>query len=97
MHALIEAARAKGADLLHIGNIRDIGGKQDQYVVLDPSIVVVGGGLASDAPLFLPAAERHLVTLLEAGDLRPVVELRPASFGAEAGAVGASILAREAA
>lgn len=39
MHALIEAARAKGADLLHIGNIRDIGGKQDQYVVLDPSIV----------------------------------------------------------
>ena len=65
--------------------------------VLDPSIVVVGGGLASDAPLFLPAAERHLVTLLEARDLRPVVELRPASFGAEAGAVGASILAREAA
>ena len=39
MHALIEAARAKGADLLHIGNISDIGGKQDQYVVLDPSIV----------------------------------------------------------
>jgi hypothetical protein len=39
MHALIEAARAKGADLLHIGNISDVGGKQDQYVVLDPSIV----------------------------------------------------------
>ena len=28
MHALIEAARAKGADLLHIGNISDIGGNR---------------------------------------------------------------------
>jgi glucokinase len=63
--------------------------------VLDPSVVVVGGGLAGVTPLFLPAAERHLATLLEASALRPAIELRSAAFGAEAGAVGASIFARE--
>ena len=39
MHDIVEAARAKGADLLHVSNISDIGGHQDQYVVLDPSIL----------------------------------------------------------
>lgn len=39
MHSIIESARKQGADLLHISNIDDIGGKQNQYVVLDPSIL----------------------------------------------------------
>jgi hypothetical protein len=42
MHNLIEAARKKGADLLHITNMRDIGreeGPQNQVVALDPSVL----------------------------------------------------------
>jgi hypothetical protein len=46
MHHLIEAARAKGADLLHIRNIEDIGkydAPQNQIVALDPSVVRAPG------------------------------------------------------
>jgi len=39
MHPIIEAARKKGHDLLAIRNMYDMGGLQDQYVVLNPSIV----------------------------------------------------------
>lgn len=39
MHDLIESARARGADLLHIKGIRDMGGMQNQIAVLDPSIL----------------------------------------------------------
>jgi hypothetical protein len=43
MHHIIEAARSKGADLLHIRNIQDIGSSysdtQNQIVTLNPSIV----------------------------------------------------------
>lgn len=39
MHMLIEAAREKGHDLLHIKNLYDMGGMQNQIAVLNPAIV----------------------------------------------------------
>jgi hypothetical protein len=39
MTDIINSARRKGADMLVIRNIGDIGGRQDQYVALDPSII----------------------------------------------------------
>lgn len=38
MHRVIEAAHRKGADLLVVKNISDIGGKQDQFVLLNPTL-----------------------------------------------------------
>lgn len=39
MTPLIEAARAKKADMLIVKNIKDMGGHQNQYVVLNPAVV----------------------------------------------------------
>lgn len=39
MTPLIEAARNKGADLLMLKHLSDMGGMQNQYVVINPSIV----------------------------------------------------------
>lgn len=39
MTPLIEAAREKQADMLIVKNMHDVGGKQDQYVILNPSVV----------------------------------------------------------
>jgi len=63
--------------------------------VLDPTCIVIGGGLSEAGALLVPAARRHLVGLLEAGDLRPPIDVVAATFGQEAGSIGASLLARE--
>lgn len=39
LHPMIEAARNAGHDMLVVNNMRDVGGAQKQYLVLDPSIV----------------------------------------------------------
>jgi glucokinase len=61
--------------------------------VLDPSCFVLGGGLAEASALLLPPTRRHLVGLLEGGDVRPAVEVVAAELGNHAGAIGASFLA----
>jgi glucokinase len=63
--------------------------------VLDPTCVVLGGGMAEAADLLLVPAQHHLGGLLEAPTRRPAVTLVGARFGADAGAVGAAIAARE--
>ena len=39
MNAILHAARDKGADMVVVRDMHDMGGAQDQYVVLDPKIV----------------------------------------------------------
>jgi glucokinase len=61
--------------------------------VLDPEIVVVGGGVPEAGDLLLaPLREAYRVTV-ESGDLRPDVPILPAHLGNDAGAVGAALLA----
>lgn len=64
--------------------------------ILDPELVVVGGGAATMAsPIMLPAAFDVLSRRILGAEHRPVPELVPASLGDDAGAVGAALLAYE--
>ena len=63
--------------------------------VLDPSVVVVGGGAVAAGELLLDPARRAFATSVEAPDFRPPVPLVPAGLGNDAGVVGAATLALE--
>ena len=65
--------------------------------VLDPSCVVLGGGLSEVTPLLIDSARQVLPNLLEGGADRPPIVLVPAALGSRAGALGASLMARSAA
>jgi len=60
-----------------------------------PDVVVIGGGVAGAADLFLPHLDRALVRALPAG-ARAHVDVRAAALAQSAGAVGAALLARDA-
>ncbi|MDH3678472.1 MAG: ROK family protein [Acidimicrobiia bacterium] len=61
--------------------------------LLDPGIVVLGGGLTALSDSFIPDVQDRVVDAVLGGAYRPVVPVVPAEFGAEAGAVGGSLLA----
>lgn len=64
--------------------------------VLDPELVVVGGGAATTAaPILLPEAFEVLSRRILGAGHRPVPELVQASLGDDAGAIGAALLAHE--
>ena len=62
--------------------------------VLDPTCVVIGGGLSSVTDLLIESARAALPGLLEGGDRRRPITLVAATLGPSAGAIGASLLAR---
>ncbi len=62
--------------------------------VLDPRVVVVGGGVADAGPLLMGPTEEAFDSHLPAGANRPRLEFRLATLGNEAGMVGAADLAR---
>ena len=63
--------------------------------LLDPSIVVLGGGLSAISDGFIDGVSARVVESVVGGPYRPVVPIVPADFGAEAGAVGAGLRARD--
>lgn len=63
--------------------------------VYDPDLIVLGGGLAGSAELFLDAARVHGAAALTGSGYRPVAGVVPARLGADAGIVGAALLARD--
>lgn len=63
--------------------------------VLDPQIVVVGGGAIVAGDLMLDPARAAFREAVEAPDHRPRVPIVPAQLGNDAGAVGAAVLALE--
>ncbi len=63
--------------------------------VLDPSIVVVGGGAIAAGDLILATARTAFKESVEAPEHRPDVQIVAAALGNDAGAVGAASLALE--
>jgi glucokinase len=61
--------------------------------ILDPALVVVGGGLVEAADLLLPTV-RASMQILSAAQ-RPIVPIEPAVLGERAGAIGAALLASD--
>jgi glucokinase len=61
--------------------------------ILDPEVVVVGGGAIVAGDLLLEPARAAFVDAVEAPAFRPEVPIVPAELGNDAGAVGAAALA----
>jgi glucokinase len=61
--------------------------------VLDPSCIVVGGGLAEAGEVLLAPTRRAFAAMVEGGSNRPEVAIVHAAFGVRAGAVGAALAA----
>lgn len=62
--------------------------------VLDPRVVVIGGGVSEAGNLLLSSVQGAFDTSLPAADNRPHLQLRLATLGNEAGMIGAADLAR---
>ncbi|HUR78483.1 MAG TPA: ROK family protein [Acidimicrobiales bacterium] len=62
--------------------------------VLDPEIIVIGGGLVEAGDLLLTPLRDWLDRLIEGSEHRPSVPLALATLGERAGAIGAALLAR---
>lgn len=61
--------------------------------ILDPSLVVLGGGVVRTAPLFLDDVRGHVAQLLYAPSRRDLPTITVAHWDERAGAVGAALLA----
>jgi glucokinase len=62
--------------------------------VLDPAVVVIGGGVSAAGDLLLDPARRAFAAQLTGRGHRPMLELRRASLGNRAGLIGAADLTR---
>ncbi|MGW6374958.1 ROK family protein [Rhodococcus sp. NPDC055112] len=62
--------------------------------VYDPDLVVIAGGVASSAPLFLDDARDHYATLITGSGHRPLARIRRTQLGEAAGMIGVAELAR---
>ncbi|GAB4053150.1 ROK family glucokinase [Catellatospora paridis] len=95
----IVTAAAQAGDEVAIDAFTQIGywlgqGLADLVQILDPQVLVVGGGVIDAGDLLMtPARQSYLDSLAQRGRL-PVAELRAAKMGNVAGLVGAADLAR---
>ncbi len=96
---LVAAAEAGEAWALAV--LERVGGRLGVAIasvaaVVDPSIVVVGGGAGDAASEFLlPAARRSFVASTMGAAYRPIPPVVPAELGDDAGVIGAGLLAAD--
>lgn len=91
---------AQDGDAVSIAIIAEVGRRLGEGIgglvnVLDPEVVVVGGGVANAGELLLTPAREAFRRTVEAVDHRPDVPLVNAQLGNDAGVVGAATLALE--
>jgi glucokinase len=89
---------ARAGDPGALGVLDELGwwvalGLANLVAVLDPQVIVVGGGLAEVGELLLVPTRRAFAELVEGGRARPAIDVLPARFGERAGAVGAALMA----
>ena len=65
--------------------------------VLDPEMIVIGGGVSAAAGMFLPLAVSEFGRSITGAGHRPLPRVELARFGDRAGIIGAALLAAEAA
>jgi len=70
-------------------------GLADLTAILDPELIVVGGGLGSIGESIVGPARRVLADSLHGGNLRVPPTVQVAKLGPTAGAVGAALMAEE--
>ena len=63
--------------------------------ILDPEVIVVGGGLVAAGDVLLDRVRHAFPQAIYAGDRRPLPEVVTAQLGPSAGAIGAGLLAAE--
>lgn len=90
---------AEEGDPLAIALLADLGhwlgeGIATLAAILDPAVVVIGGGVSEAGDLLLHPIQKSLDSHLPAYDNRPHPELRVATLGNEAGLIGSANLAR---
>jgi glucokinase len=90
---------AQAGDALCLALLTDLGhwlgeGIASLAAVLDPGVVVLGGGVSEAGGLILGAVQKAFDDNLPAAENRPHLELRVATMGNEAGMIGAADLAR---
>lgn len=61
--------------------------------ILDPEVIVIGGGVAAAAPWYLPGARTFLSNAMTGAGHRPEPRVVVAQFGDRAGIIGAALLA----
>ena len=71
-------------------------GLSSLITLLDPGIVVLGGGLTALSETFIPDVQGRVAETVLGGAYRPIVPVVAAELGAEAGAVGGALLALDA-
>jgi glucokinase len=96
-HMVTEAALA--GDPAAIGLFAELGRWLGEGIaavanVMDPAVVVIGGGVADAGDLLLGPAREAFASHLSGGDHRPHLEIRGARLGNDAGIIGAADLAR---
>ena len=70
-------------------------GSPSLAAVLDPAVIVVGGGVSAAGDLLLDPMRTAFEAELTGRGHRPALEIRLAELGNDAGIVGAADLARE--
>nr|VDG63239.1 glucokinase [Streptococcus thermophilus] len=63
--------------------------------VLDPELIVLGGGVSADADLFLDSAYTAMRRNMVGSGFRPIPRLQTADLGPQAGMIGVADLARK--
>lgn len=89
---------AKAGDPAAIRIVEEVGRRLGQGLaglvnILDPDLIVIGGGVAEEGDLILGPARRAMGQAVEAPEHRPKVPVVPAALGNDAGAIGAAVLA----
>ncbi len=64
--------------------------------VLDPELIVIGGGVSRDADIYLETAVAHFAGRIVGAGYRPLARVGTAQLGADAGMIGVADLARQA-
>ncbi|MEZ2120911.1 MULTISPECIES: ROK family protein [unclassified Corynebacterium] len=90
---------ARGDDPVAVAAVRDYTAWLGQGLsvvadVLDPELIVIGGGVSTDADLWLEDARSHFTGAIVGAGHRPLARLATAELGADAGMIGVADLAR---